>query len=86
MEAGVAMTKTTVYLDERELRALKDLAGKLRGMSAATLIREAVRDLLKKKRTAPSFRLLKKYLSKKPGASSFGEPIRYQRALRKDWN
>lgn len=80
------MTKTTVYLEEREIRALKDLAGKLRGMSAATLIREAVRDLLRKKRSAPSFRLLRKHLSKRPKASSFGDPVRYQQTLRKDWN
>ncbi len=80
------MTKTTVYLEEKELQDLKALAHKFRGMSAATLIREAVRDLLRKKRSAPSFRLLRKHLSKKPGRSSFGDAVRYQRDLRKDWN
>lgn len=80
------MTKTTVYLDERELSALKELAAKKRGVSAATLIREAVRDLLRKGAKPADFGFLKKHLKAKPSRTSFGDGVRHQRLMRKEWD
>ena len=80
------MRKTTVYLGEKELQGLKMLAAKRPGQRAAGLIREAVRELLRKKQSTRTFQFLKKALRRKPRRSSFGDPVRYQRSLRAEWS
>mgnify|MGYP001604577033 CR=1 FL=1 len=79
------MQKTTIYLDERELRGLKTLAARVPGGTMTRLIRKAIRDLLGRGLEIPRYSFLKKTLRKKPTLTSFGEAVRYQRALRKEW-
>ncbi len=80
-----AVKKTTIYLDDKELKDLKILATRLTKGSAADLIRQAVRDLLRTKSQPASFKFLKKHLVKKPSRTSFGDAVSYQRSLRKEW-
>lgn len=79
------MQKTTIYLDERELRGLKTLAAKVPGGTMTRLIRKAIRDLLGKGGEVSRYSFLKKTLRQKPSRTSFGEAVRYQQALRKEW-
>lgn len=80
------VVKTTVYLDENELRDLKILAARSHKANVAGLIREALRDLLRNRRQKTSFPFLKKTLRCKPSRTSFGDAVGYQRALRKEWH
>ncbi len=84
------MTKTTIYLEEGELKALKRLASRQAGKSVAQLIREGVQLILKTKpkKEKDKFSYLKKLLKEKPRkSSSFGpDPVAYQRKLRDEWN
>ena len=79
------MHKTTVYLDPRELRQLKHLALRSGKGSAAQLIREAVRGLLADSARTVSFKFLRKVLRRRGASTRFGDPVAYQRALRKEW-
>ena len=79
------MKKTTIYLEEKELRELKILAARIPHGNAARLIRQAVRDLLKKGPDKSEFRFLRKTLRQKPSPTSFGDAVDYQRSLRKEW-
>jgi len=80
------MKKTTLYIDEKELRELKLLAAKLSQGSASDLIRQAVRDFIKKNKEKPSHPFLKKHLNKKAHSTTFGDGVAYQRSLRKEWD
>jgi len=80
------MIKTTVYLDESELRSLKSMAAKQPGKSVAQLIREGVRYIVKNKPKKDKFSYLRKLLHEKPRKSSFGDPVAYQRKLRDEWD
>ena len=80
------MVKTTVYLDENELRDLKIMAARSHKANVAGLIREALRDLLRNRRQKTSFPFLKKILRLKPSRTSFGDAVDYQKALRKEWH
>ena len=86
MAHHIMMKKTTIYLGDRELRALKVLATKMVGGNAATLIRQAVSDFLRKKKQKNTFTFFKKILHQKPSHTSFGDPVEYQRLLRKEWS
>ncbi|MCC6271982.1 MAG: ribbon-helix-helix protein, CopG family [Deltaproteobacteria bacterium] len=80
------MQKTTIYLDDKELKELKVLAAKLTRGSAADLIRQAVREFIHTKKSRPAcFAFLKKHLRKKRSPTSFHDPVSYQRSLRKEW-
>lgn len=79
------MHKTTIYLDEKDLRALKMLAAQSPQINVVTLIRQALRDFLNKMTQRPHFSYLKKLLKKKPSSTSFGDGVSYQRSLRKEW-
>jgi hypothetical protein len=80
------MKKTTLYLDEKEMKELKILAAQLSKGSASNLIRRAVRDFLNKTKEHPSFSFLRKHLQKRPRATSFGDGVTFQRSIRKEWD
>jgi hypothetical protein len=80
------MRKTTVYLDDKELKALKAMAAKRAGTSSARLIREAVQSFLGRKDKKTGFDFLKKALGQKPRPSSFSDPVAYQKSIRQEWS
>lgn len=84
------MTKTTIYLNEVELKSLKALASKQSGKSVSQLIREGIQLVLKMKpkKEKDKFSYLKKLLNEKPRkSSSFGpDPVTFQRRLRDEWD
>ncbi len=84
------MTKTTIYLEEGELKALKRLASQQAGRSVSQIIREGIKLMLqtKPKKGKEKNSFLKKLLKEKPRkSSSFGpDPVTYQRKLREEWD
>ncbi|MBI4125138.1 MAG: hypothetical protein HY466_04330 [Deltaproteobacteria bacterium] len=79
------MHKTTIYLDERMLRELKMLTAKTPKANMVSLIRQALREFLAKSGEQNRHAYLKRMLKQKPRKTSFGDPVSYQRALRKEW-
>lgn len=79
------MQKTTIYLEEPMLRELKMLAAKTPKANMVSLIRRALREFLAKSGVRNRHAYLKKILKQKPRKTSFGDPVAYQRALRKEW-
>ncbi len=82
------MTKTTIYLDEKQLRSLKTLATKSsKRANVADLIRRAVFEFINKQKNAPqSFANLLNLLKQSPRPSSFGDGVAYQHSLRNEWD
>lgn len=80
------MHKTTIYLDEKMLQELKMLAAKTPKANLVGLIRQALREFLAKSALRNRHGHLKKILKQKPRKTGFGDPVAYQRALRKEWS
>lgn len=81
------MIKTTVYLNEGEFAKLKRIAEADAYHNLAGLIRQAVKDFVSAyvKKPRDRFSFTKKLLKQKPRASSFGDPVAFQRKLRSEW-
>ncbi|MBI2336466.1 MAG: hypothetical protein HYU97_06855 [Deltaproteobacteria bacterium] len=79
------MQKTTIYLDERELKQLKILAAEHIEGSVAKLIRKAVRRFVSDISHQRELKFLKKILQSPPRKTSFRDGVRYQRSLRREW-
>jgi Holliday junction resolvasome RuvABC ATP-dependent DNA helicase subunit len=88
------MQKTTIYLEEKDLKALKLLAAQKSHTKVADLIRQSVHALLKTKEKKEPFEFLKNYLSKKSRGrkkasqskkQGFKDAVKFQRKLRDEW-
>ncbi len=81
------MIKTTIYLNESELKNLKAMASKQKGKSISQLIREAIQLLSKTKPEKNKNSYLLKLLKEKPRKSNsfLPDPVTYQRRLRDEW-
>lgn len=79
--------KTTLYLPQEDVLALKALALKSPEKSLTYHVRQAIHSYLKsfqKKEQSKRYQTLLKYQGSTPKAV-FGDSIEYQRNLRKEW-
>jgi hypothetical protein len=78
------MHKTTLYIPEEDIKALKKLALDTPKKSLTHHIRTAVREYLDHRRSHRAFETLLSARGISDG-SHFGDPVEYQRKLREEW-
>lgn len=79
------MHKTTLYIPEDDIKALKRLALETPKKGLTHHIRQAILEYLERRRSrGKKFATLRKYMGTIP-RSRFGDGVEYQRQLRDEW-
>lgn len=78
--------KTTLYLEEEDIKELKRIALENKGQTMTSLIQSAIRQYISKQYNTPKkFRGLRK-IKGSLKENYFGDAVELQRQLRKEWD